>query len=107
MEITVNADAHLARDPQLLAVARERVLARLQRYARRLGRVEVFLRDENGDKRGEDDKRCVVEARVLGRRPTVVTHRAETADAAMQGALLKMAAALASTFGRAARARRA
>ncbi len=53
----------------------ERVQKQLGHLAERLTRVEVHLRDDNSTaKRSADDKRCVMEARIAGRRPLAVDH---------------------------------
>lgn len=53
--------------------ARERVEKQLGHLMDRLTRVEVHLRDDNSAaKSSNDDKRCVMEARIAGRRPLAV-----------------------------------
>jgi hypothetical protein len=66
----------------------------------RITRVDVRVRDENGDKGGDDDKRCVMEARLRGRQPVAVTYHAATVEAAVGGAVGKLRAFLKSTVGR-------
>jgi len=53
----------------------ERVEKQLGHLMDRLTRVEVHLRDDNSAaKSSNDDKRCVMEARIAGRRPLAVEH---------------------------------
>lgn len=53
----------------------ERVQTQLGHLAQNLTRVEVHLRDDNSAaKSSPDDKRCVMEARIAGRRPLAVEH---------------------------------
>lgn len=55
--------------------AEERVRKQLGYLSERLTRVEVHLRDDNSAaKSSNDDKRCVMEARIAGRRPLAVDH---------------------------------
>lgn len=55
--------------------SRERVQKQLGHLTDRLTRVEVHLRDDNSAaKSSHDDKRCVMEARIAGRRPLAVEH---------------------------------
>jgi ribosome-associated translation inhibitor RaiA len=55
--------------------AEERVRSQLGHLTERLTRVEIHLRDENSPaKSSPDDKRCVMEARIAGRRPLAVDH---------------------------------
>ena len=69
-------------------------------FAEQITRVEVHLSDENGLKTGDDDVRCMIEARVEGRPPTAVTHRAGSVDEAVNGAAGKLTRLLGSTVDR-------
>jgi hypothetical protein len=69
----------------------------------RITRVEVHLSDEDGQRSGHRDKRCMMEARIEGRPPIAVTDQAATLDLAVEGAAGKLERLLDSTFGRAAR----
>lgn len=52
---------------------KERVQAQLGHLAENLTRVEVHLRDDNSPaKSSPDDKRCMMEGRIAGRRPLAV-----------------------------------
>jgi ribosome-associated translation inhibitor RaiA len=72
----------------------------LERFKERITRIEVHLGDENGDKFGTKDKRCMLEARVKGLDPVTVTHKAENLDMAVTGAAEKLKRSLESTFGK-------
>lgn len=76
------------------------VHASLSHFEEHLSRVEVHLTDENGSKGGEDDIRCVMEARPEGHQPIAVTHNAGDLEDALNGAAEKLKAALTHTFGR-------
>lgn len=55
--------------------AEDRVRAQLGHLTEKLTRVEVHLHDDNSaSKSSPDDKRCVMEARIAGRRPLAVEH---------------------------------
>jgi len=71
----------------------------LAHYAERLTRVEVFLKDENADK-GGDDKHCVVEARPSGLDPVAGEHTAATLHEAVQGAARKVQRQLETRLGK-------
>ncbi len=73
---------------------------RLSRFEDRLTHVEVHVGDENGDKGGGYDKRCVIEARPAGLQPVSVSDQAGSIDQASSGALTKMVSALDRTFGK-------
>jgi ribosome-associated translation inhibitor RaiA len=72
----------------------------LSRFADRITRVEVHLSDENAQKHGADDKRCLMEARIAGRQPTAVTHHAADLPKAVSGAADKLKRALDTVFGK-------
>jgi len=54
----------------------QRVVDRVTRAVRHVGRtvtrVEVHLRDDKRGRRGQDDRRCLMEARLAGHDPLVV-----------------------------------
>ena len=72
----------------------------LSRFNEQIMRVEVHLSDENAHKEGGDDKRCLLEARLKGLKPVVVTHQAENIDLALSGAIDKLIKSLESTIGK-------
>jgi len=78
----------------------ETVRAKLSRFSERLTRVEVHVGDENGERSGGDDKRCVIEARPAGRAPISVTEQAGSIDQAIAGALNKVTTALERDVGK-------
>jgi ribosome-associated translation inhibitor RaiA len=61
------------------------------RFADRVSRVQVHLGDENSSaKRGSNDKRCMMEARIDGAAPVAVTELAPTIEQALNGAADKL-----------------
>ncbi len=60
----------------------------------------MHLSDENGNKESEDDKRCMIEARLKGRQPMAVTNVANTYDQAVSGAIDKLETSLDTILGR-------
>jgi len=66
----------------------------LDRFGNQITRVEVHLRDVNGPKSVGDDKSCLLEARLAGRQPMVVTHEAASVRQAIDGATDKLERAL-------------
>ena len=61
---------------------------------------ERWATDENRDKGGGGDKRCVMEARVAGHAPVAVTQHAPNLDEAFRGANDKLKRALDSILAR-------
>ena len=72
----------------------------LDRFSHQITRVEVHLSDENGDKQGLNDKRCVIEARLSGMKPIAVTNHANTHEQAVGGAVDKLKTSLDAILGR-------
>ncbi len=100
MQIQVNTDNNIEGREQLIVHVRGVVENALNRFSDRITRVEVHLSDQNGDKSGQDDKRCMIEARLKGRQPTAVTHDAATLDQAVDGAADKIQRSIESDLGR-------
>ena len=100
MQVQVKSDDQVEGDATLTARVADLVETGLGRFAARVSRVEVHLSDENKARSGQDDKRCLLEARVEGRDPVAVTHRAATVDHAVSGAVKKMFSSLDTSFGR-------
>ena len=86
MQVQVHTDNHIEGHERLNRWVESVVTDALGRYQDRITRVEVHLSDENGDKGGELDKRCMMEVRIEGRQPTAVTHQAATVELAVDGA---------------------
>lgn len=95
MEIHVHTP-HVSVDE---AGVHDAVARALERYAERLTRVEVFLRDVNAAK-GGIDKHCVLEARPRGLDPVAAGHRAQSSLEAVTGAAGRLERVLEHRFGR-------
>ncbi|WP_419711980.1 HPF/RaiA family ribosome-associated protein [Pseudomonas sp. NFX224] len=100
MQIQVNSDNHIQSSIRLEEWVRTTIESTLERYEEDLTRVEVHLRDENGDKPGPHDMRCQLEARPKGHQPISVTHKAESLELAIDGAATKLEHALEHMFGK-------
>jgi ribosome-associated translation inhibitor RaiA len=91
MKVQVNTDHTIEGHEALAARIRGVVENALSRVSDHITRVEVHLTDERGPKRGKNDKRCMMEARLEGRQPIAVTDEAATLDLAVNGAADKLA----------------
>ena len=100
MQIQVNSDNHIESSIRLEEWVRTTIESTLERYEEDLTRVEVYLRDENGDKPGPHDLSCRLEARPKGHQPLSVLHKADTLEQAIDGAATKLDHALEHLFGR-------
>jgi len=100
MQIKINTDHNIHGDERLKEAARALVEQGLGHVLARLTRVEVHLQDENAQKGGSDDIRCMIEARPEGMAPQAVTHNDADVDAALRGAAKKLRNLLESEFGK-------
>jgi hypothetical protein len=100
MIIQVNTDSNITGGDHYTAYVTALLESALSRFGEHITRVEVHLADENGSKSGQDDKRCVLEARIEGLQPTAVTQHAASLELAVSGAIKKLKASLTSTLGR-------
>jgi ribosome-associated translation inhibitor RaiA len=72
----------------------------LSRVSEHISRLEVHLSDENGSKHGQNDKRCMIEARLEGRQPIAVTAHAHTHEQSVSEACDKLKNSLSTILGR-------
>lgn len=101
MQIQINTDNHIDATANMIGNLQGLVADKLQRFSSRLTRVELHLTDENSSsKGGDDDIRCVMEARINGMQPVSVTERSANVEQAVRGALDKMRARLDTTLGK-------
>ncbi len=102
MQIQVNTDHNIEGHETLAAWIRGTVETALDRDSDHITRIEVHLTDEDGHKSGQNDKSCMMVARLEGRQPIAVSDRSETLEQAVNGAAGKLARLVESTLGRAA-----
>lgn len=100
MQIQFNTDESVDGREALGRHAEDVVRKGLDRFSNDVTRVEIHLSDSNGQKVGENDKRCLMEARVAGRQPIAVTDEANTLHQAIDGATQKLKRSLDSTLGK-------
>ena len=101
MQIQINTDRNIEGREALAAQVSRVVESTLSRISDHITRVEVHLSDENSDKKGGDNNmRCLMEARLQGHQPVAVTHQAATLDQAVNGAADKLIRLIESALGR-------
>ncbi|QCB45467.1 HPF/RaiA family ribosome-associated protein [Hydrogenophaga sp. PAMC20947] len=100
MKVQLNTDIYINGSEALAAQVSSTVEQALARFDEYVTRVEVHLSDENGHKSGQQDHRCMLEARLKDRQPVAVTDKAATLEQAVHGAAQKLAHLLDSTLGR-------
>ncbi|WP_089606092.1 HPF/RaiA family ribosome-associated protein [Acinetobacter piscicola] len=87
MNIEIRTDKNIQNSERLITYVREELHQEFQRHSERITQFSVHLSDENGDKGGDDDIRCMVEAKAAGLKAVVVTHKAKNIDLALHGAI--------------------
>ena len=100
MQIQINTDSNIEGNEKFAEQVKSVVESKLSHFSEQITRVEVHLSDENSHKSGQDDKRCMLEARLKGRQPIAVTHQASTLDQAVDGAANMIKKAIESDLGR-------
>ncbi|TFZ02371.1 HPF/RaiA family ribosome-associated protein [Ramlibacter henchirensis] len=100
MQVQVNTSNGIENKESLERWASDFLNDSLDRFGQDITRIEVQLRDTNSGKKGADDKRCTLEARIAGRDPVAVTHHAPSQDEAVRGATTKLIHALEHTLGK-------
>ncbi len=100
MQVQINTDRNIEGHEALAAHIRGTVESALSRISHQITRVEVHLSAESSHKSSQNDKRCMMEARLEGCQPIAVTHQAATLDQAVDGAADKLSRLIESTLGR-------
>ncbi len=100
MQIQVHTDKNIQGVESATAYAERELRDAVGRYEDQITRLEVHLGDVNAAKGGENDKRCMIEARVAGRKPEVVTEHAAELSLAITGAAKKLERLLESALGK-------
>lgn len=100
MKIQINTGHNIDGREAMARHAESVVEATLRHLTEHVTRVEVHLSDQNSEKGGHTDKRCLMEARVEGHQPIAVTDEAETVHQAIAGAAEKLKQALGHVLSR-------
>jgi ribosome-associated translation inhibitor RaiA len=100
MQIQINTDNHIPMHAALSTSIEAELHRVLDRFEGHLTRIEVHLSDENGEKSGAQDKRCLLEVRPKKYPSLTVTDDSAEIHTAVSGAANKMQRLLETTFGR-------
>lgn len=101
MQIQINTDKNIDGNQRLITYFSEELATQLARFDDKITRIEVHFGDENSEKFGKNDKRCLIEVRVAKIQPIAVTDHAETIEKAFQNALEKVKKVMSTTFEKA------
>jgi len=100
MIIQFNTDNNIDGNERLSKYLETSLTDSLRRFNSYITRLEVHLSDENANKEGQKDKRCLLEARLEGMQPIAVTNKDDTIEQAVNGAVDKLKAALDTAVGK-------
>lgn len=100
MNIEIRTDKNITNSDRLIDYVRTELKQEFQRYSEKITHFEVHLSDTNGDKGGEEDKRCMIEARLSGVKPLAVSHKADNIDQAIHGAIDKLQRSIEHSFAK-------
>ncbi|TDE55331.1 HPF/RaiA family ribosome-associated protein [Flavobacterium sp. GT3P67] len=98
MTVQINTDNNVEGHARLKSYISDELGIALARFEDKVTRLEVHLGDENSDKSGVNDKRCLIEARPVNMQPVAVTNYADTTEKAFHGALDKIKKVLDTAF---------
>ncbi len=100
MQIQVNTDKSIDHTAALDTHVEEVLQSAIGRFGEQISRVEVHLSDNKAQKSADGDNRCMMEARVNGYQPVVVTDHADTLHQAIHRSADKLKRALDSALGK-------
>lgn len=100
MLVQVNAGNGVRVQAETASRIEGNIKAALEQFSNDVRRVDVHLSDENRDKGGDDDKRCMMEALISGHGRVAVTDFAGELPMAIDGATDKLHKAIGHELGR-------
>jgi ribosome-associated translation inhibitor RaiA len=100
MKIQFNTTNNITGSEELRASSTALISWEMSRFNNQITRLEVHLSDEDGNKDGLNDKRCMIEARFKGRQPIAVTGQSDTHEQAITDAVAKLKTSLETIRGR-------
>lgn len=100
MKIQLNTDKNIPGDKRVESYLNSVIEDKLSLFSEHITRIEVHLADENSSKKGKNDKRCMLEARLENTRPIAVTSYANSVEKAVNDSLAKLKASIEKIYGR-------
>ena len=100
MHIEVSTDNSIDGSETLTDSIKDMVHHEMAHLEEHITRIEVHLSDASASNTGQEQKHCMLEARLKGRQPTVVKHAAVTLEKATKGAAENLKSLLESTLGK-------
>ena len=87
MNIEIRTDKNIQNSDRLITYVRDELNQEFHRHSERITQFSVHISDENGDKGGDNDIRCMIEVKAAGLKPVVVTHKGKNIDTSLRGAI--------------------
>lgn len=100
MQVQVRTDSNINGSAKMIEGVEAELTDALSRFGNQITRVEVYFRDVNGPKSAGDDKCCLLEVRVAGRQPVIVSHEGTSLRQAIDGAIEKLQHSLEHQLGK-------
>lgn len=100
MKIQINTDKTINGDERHSEFYSTLIAEKLERFQAQITRIEAHITDENGNKEGVNDIRCMLEARLEGKQPIAVSFQADKTEQAVTGALDKLKISLETIMGK-------
>lgn len=100
MTIQFNTDKTIDGSQRQQEYFKTKISQNLERFASHITRIEVHLRDENGDKEGLHDLSCTMEARLQGKQPMVVHSKGNNLEKVVSASIEKMTTSLNKVIGK-------
>jgi ribosome-associated translation inhibitor RaiA len=94
MKVRIAHDDHIRSSQERSEEIERLVRGHLSRFGELITSVQIHLSDDNGPRVTPDDRRCLIEARLAGREPIVVSHRADSLMQAVGGAASRLERAI-------------
>ena len=98
MTVQINTDHNIEENSRLDSYITEKIKSTLKRFSDHITRIEVYLSDQNADKKSKDDHKCRLEVRLEGMTPISVMKKANNVESSINGAVGKMNSLLKKHF---------
>jgi hypothetical protein len=100
MIIQFNTDKTIEGKERYEAYFTTKIMHELKRFQNEISRIEAHISDENGKKEGVNAIRCLLEARIEGKKPISVVDQGDTIELAISGSTAKLKSVLESMLGK-------
>ncbi len=103
MKVQINSDQTIKDSYEYLTetqIFEKNLMDSLRHFQNYISKIIVRFSDVNGSKESFNDKRCLIEVRLIGVQPIITTHQANNLHMALNGATDKAKRSLSHLFGK-------